>query len=67
MKVYGEVEVKLHLRLTPEIDAGEWSVSHFDCFTPRGKSHRHPLYRRVSDPQGWFGRTDEYMYHTDFL
>jgi hypothetical protein len=41
MKVYGEVDVQIHIFLTSAIVGGQWSASHPCCFTMI-----HPRYMR---------------------
>jgi hypothetical protein len=60
MKTYGGVNVKIHIFLTLALAGGEWSASHPSRFTPRGKSPRYPLDRRLGGLQSRFGqRRDE--------
>jgi hypothetical protein len=33
MKTYGGVEVSLHAFLNSSLNGGQWSISHFGCFT----------------------------------
>jgi hypothetical protein len=40
---------------TSALDAGEWSASRPGRTLPRGKDPRHPLYRRLSEPQSRSG------------
>jgi hypothetical protein len=35
MKVYGGMDVYIHIFLTSALVGGEWSASHHGCFTPR--------------------------------
>lgn len=46
----GVVELQLHLFLILELDKGEWSASRAGRFTPRGKSRRCWLNRRLGGP-----------------
>jgi hypothetical protein len=59
MKVYGGVDVKSHVFLTPALVGGEWSASLLCRFYPRGKSPRYPLAKRLSGPQSRSGRYGE--------
>jgi hypothetical protein len=47
MKTYRGSGGRAQPFLTSELDGGEWSVSHPNHFTHRGKSPRYPLYRRL--------------------
>jgi hypothetical protein len=56
MKMYGAVNVYIHIFLTSALVGGKWSAS----FTPRplypgGKNPRYPLYRRLGGPQNRSG------------
>jgi hypothetical protein len=50
MKVYGGVDILIHVFLTSELIGGEWSASRPCPFTP-GKSTWNPLDRRLGEPQ----------------
>jgi hypothetical protein len=45
--------------LTSALDAGKWSASRPDRFTPGERAPRHPLDRRLSWPQSRSGRCGE--------
>jgi hypothetical protein len=51
MKTYRGVDIQIHVFLTPALVRGELSASRPGRFTPRGKSPRYPLDRRLSGPQ----------------
>jgi hypothetical protein len=54
LKMYGKVEVQLHMFLTLALDGGEWSAS-CPCFFIPGKESWYPTDRRLGGPQRWFG------------
>jgi hypothetical protein len=58
MNAYGWVVVQIHILLTLALVGGEWSAS-----SPRGKSPRYPLDRRLSGPQGRSGWRGENSWH----
>jgi hypothetical protein len=43
------------LSLTSALDRGGWLTPRSGCFTP-GKVTRYPLYKRLDEPQGRYGR-----------
>jgi hypothetical protein len=49
------MEVQLHAFLTLVLDGGEWTVSRRGRFTPRAKSPRYPLDRRLGGPHSLSG------------
>jgi hypothetical protein len=59
MKAYEGVDVYIHIFLTSALVGGEWSASRPCRFTPRLKSPRYPLDRRLSEPQNRAGRCGE--------
>jgi hypothetical protein len=58
MKAYGSGCID-PLFLTSALVGGEWSTSRPGRFTPRGKSPRYPLDRRLGGPQSRSGRSGE--------
>jgi hypothetical protein len=59
MKAYGGVDAYIHIFLTSALVGGEWSASRPGRFTPRGKSPRYPLDRKLDGPQSRSGRHGE--------
>jgi hypothetical protein len=60
MKVFGGgLKFYLHPFLTSVLDGGDWSASHTSRFTPRVKSPRCLLNRRLGGPQNQSGRRGE--------
>jgi hypothetical protein len=55
MKMYGGVDVYIHIFLTSSLVGGEWSASCLGHCTP-GKSSWYPLDRRLGGPQSRSGR-----------
>jgi hypothetical protein len=51
MKMYGAVEVYLHVFLASEVDGGEWSASRTGRFTTGERAPRYSLDRRLGGPQ----------------
>jgi hypothetical protein len=51
MEAYGRMDVEIHVFLTSALVGGEWSDSRPCRFTPRGKSSRCPLDRKLVGPQ----------------
>jgi hypothetical protein len=58
MKMYGGVDVYIHIFLTSALAGGEWSASRPESFTP-GKEPLVPLDRRLGEPQTRSGRFGE--------
>jgi hypothetical protein len=56
MKVYGGVDVEIHIFLTSALVRREWSASRPGRFTPWPKSARYPLDRRLVEPRSRSGR-----------
>jgi hypothetical protein len=58
MKAYGGVDVQIDIFLSSVLAGAEMSATHSGHYTPRGKSRRYPLERRLGGPQSrseWFG------------
>jgi hypothetical protein len=53
MKVYGKMEVWLHVFLILALDEVEWSAWNPRCFTPWEWAPRYPLNRRLDGTQSW--------------
>jgi hypothetical protein len=52
MKVYGGVDVQIHVFLTSALVGGEWSASRFGRFTPAERATRYQLDRnRIAKPK----------------
>jgi hypothetical protein len=52
MKVYGGVDVQIHISLNSAIVGGEWSASSPNCFTPAEISPGTKLVEDWVDPRG---------------
>jgi hypothetical protein len=64
MKVYGGVDVYLHIFLTSALAGGEWSASRTSCFTFGEGSPQYPLDMRLGGPQSRSGGCgDEKILH----
>jgi hypothetical protein len=50
-KIYGAVEVWLHMPLTLALDGGEMSTSHSSHFTSRERAPKYPVDRRMGGTQ----------------
>jgi hypothetical protein len=59
IKTYGGVDVQIYIFLTSALAGGEWSLSRPCLFTPRGKSSRYPLSRKLGGPQSRSRRRGE--------
>jgi hypothetical protein len=59
MKTYKWVGGTTPFFLTSEMDGGECSASRHCRFTPREKRPQYPSYKRLSGPQGRYGRCGE--------
>jgi hypothetical protein len=59
MKAYGGVDVHIHVFFTSVLVEREWSASRSCRFTPRGKSPRYPLARKLDGLQSRSGRHGE--------
>jgi hypothetical protein len=59
MKMYGEVDVQLHIFLTLALDGGECSVSDLSHFTPVERDPQYPLDTRLGGPQSQSGHDGE--------
>jgi hypothetical protein len=51
MKVYGEMDVWIHVSLSSVVVGGEWSASRSCRFTSGERAHSYPLDRRLGEPQ----------------
>jgi hypothetical protein len=58
-KTYGEVDVYIHVFLTSALVKGDWSDSLPCRFTPGERAPRHPINRRLAEPQSQSGRGGE--------
>jgi hypothetical protein len=58
MKVYGVVDVQIHVFLTSALTGGEWSASCTSRITS-GKEPQYPLDKSMSGPQNWSRRRGE--------
>jgi hypothetical protein len=62
-----KVKVKFTLEQATKAQNGSgWSMPRPGCFTP-GKENRHPLSRRLGEPQEWSGRMRKISPHWDSI